>query len=80
MSASISAAASARRSLPEACSALVIRASRPASRTARKILSSSVATTARETPRAASARSTTCRIIGRPAISSKGFPGKRLEE
>ena len=35
---------------------------------------------ARETEGAASARSTTWRIIGRPCMSRSGFPGRRLEE
>ena len=70
--------ASKMRSEPEAWSARVITARPPAFSTAAAMASSSVATTTGPTP-AASARRSTCTIIGSPAMSASGLPGSRVD-
>ena len=71
--------AAAMRSVPLAQSAGVISHAPPNASTARAIRSSSVSTTTRSRPRACDARAYTCSIIGRPAITSSGLPGRRVE-
>src|SRR5205085_7945400 len=73
------AATSATRSVPEAQSARVMRASAPCAVTASKMRSSSVATITRETDSARAARSTTCRIIGICLMGRRGLPGNLVE-
>ena len=70
--------ASEIRSEPETWSARVMTARPPAFSTQAKIASESVATTTGPVP-AASARRSTCTIIGVPAMSASGLPGSRVE-
>ena len=70
--------ASKMRSEPDGWSARVITARPPAFSTAAAMVSSSVATTTGPSL-AASARRSTCTIIGTPAISASGLPGRRVE-
>src|SRR5690606_22904906 len=72
------AAASARRSVPVGWSARVMIASKPASRAAPAMRSSSVATATRCAP-AARARSATRTTIGLPPMSASALPGRRVE-
>ena len=72
------ASASKMRSEPETWSARVITARPPAFSTQAKIASESVATTTGPVS-AASARRSTCTIIGVPAMSASGLPGSRVE-
>jgi hypothetical protein len=72
------AAASATRSVPDTWFSRVMSARCPACSTALRIRSSSVATATAAAP-LASARSQTCTIIGLPASSASGLPGKRLD-
>ncbi len=65
------------RSEPEGWSARVMMARPPAASTADLISGESVATTTGPIP-AAAARSITRTIIGRPAMSASGLPGRRL--
>ena len=71
------ARAAAVRSVPEGRAGSVMMASPPKERTAEAIRASSVATTTRSTPSARLAASKTHWIIGLPAISARGLPGKR---
>ncbi|MET3366048.1 hypothetical protein ABIG07_003583 [Bradyrhizobium ottawaense] len=69
--------ASWMRSEPEGCVGLVITASPPWAVTTEAISGVSVATATLPIP-AASARRSTCTIIGNPAISASGLPGRRV--
>src|SRR3954466_12437276 len=69
--------ASWMRSEPDGCSGRVITASPPWAVTTDAISAVSVATATRPIP-AASARRITCTIIGCPAISASGLPGRRV--
>jgi hypothetical protein len=66
------------RSEPDSWSARVIAASKPWARTASATAGVSVATTTRPSP-ASAARAATWAIIGRPAMSASGLPGRRVE-
>ena len=55
------------------------QSSAPDAFAASKIRSSSVATITSSTLVALSTRSTTCAIIGLPAIGARGFPGNRVD-
>ena len=69
---------SAMRSVPLTWSARVINAAPPNARTTSAMRSSSVATITACTLDAAEARRYTCSIIGRPAMSARIFPGRRV--
>src|SRR5688572_20784821 len=51
----------------------------PKPRTTRAMRSSSVATSTRETADERRTRSYTCSIMGRPWMSERGFPGRRMD-
>ena len=72
------AAHSARRSVPEVCAAEVMQTATSSGARASAMRASSVATTTSLAP-ASRARLTTCTIIGSPAMSRSGLPGKRVD-